>query len=81
MSQKPAASMNRSLTISPSEIDAYSQKLLHLEKPMASPEILNRTIQGDIFSVLPFLPEQFVDLLILDPPYNLSRDFGTVKFK
>jgi site-specific DNA-methyltransferase (adenine-specific) len=38
------------------------------------------TIHGDYETVAPFLPEQFVDLLILDPPYNLSKSFNGRKF-
>lgn len=44
-------------------------------------EISNRVAQGDIFELVSFLPEQFVDLLILDPPYNLSKDYHGTKFK
>ncbi|KPQ35619.1 MAG: putative adenine-specific DNA-methyltransferase YhdJ [Phormidesmis priestleyi Ana] len=34
-----------------------------------------------MFEALPYLPEGFVDLLIVDPPYNLSKDFNGVVFK
>lgn len=44
-------------------------------------EISNRVAQGDIFKLESFLPEQFADLLILDPPYNLSKDYHGTKFK
>jgi site-specific DNA-methyltransferase (adenine-specific) len=37
-------------------------------------------IQGDMLSVLPTLPDGFAQLIIVDPPYNLSRDFGGNKF-
>ena len=39
-------------------------------------KILDRTINADIFNVLPFLPDEFADLIIIDPPYNLTRNFG-----
>lgn len=38
------------------------------------------TIQGDCGHWLPHLPRQFVDLLILDPPYNLDKTFNRQKF-
>lgn len=38
--------------------------------------ILNRTIYGDMLTVCPLLPAQSVDLLIADPPYNLTKSFN-----
>ncbi len=43
--------------------------------------LLDRTICGDTFSVLPMLPEKSVDLMIADPPYNLDKDFHGSRFK
>ncbi len=42
--------------------------------------ILNKTICGDTFQILPQLPKSFVDLLIVDPPYNLSKNYDGKKF-
>lgn len=40
----------------------------------------NKTIHGDFFEVINYLPCNFVDLLILDPPYNLTKEFNGWKF-
>ncbi len=37
-------------------------------------------IHGDLFDVLPTLPDGFANLIIVDPPYNLTRNFGDKKF-
>ena len=37
-------------------------------------------IHGDLFDVLPTLPDAFANLIIVDPPYNLPRNFGDKKF-
>lgn len=37
-------------------------------------------IHGDLFDVLPTLPDGFANLIIVDPPYNLPRNFGVKKF-
>ncbi len=37
-------------------------------------------IQGDLLDVLPTLPDGFAHLIIVDPPYNLPRNFGGNKF-
>ncbi|MBO0751353.1 MAG: site-specific DNA-methyltransferase [Bradyrhizobiaceae bacterium] len=41
---------------------------------------MNRTILGDCFGAFAALPQAMVDLLILDPPYNLSKKFGDTAF-
>lgn len=38
------------------------------------------TINGDCTSFASLLPRDFVDLLILDPPYNLNKTFIDLKF-
>jgi len=42
--------------------------------------ILDRIINGDSFDVMSRLPGGFADLLIVDPPYNLTRDFHGSRF-
>ncbi|MBE9030310.1 site-specific DNA-methyltransferase [filamentous cyanobacterium LEGE 11480] len=37
-------------------------------------------IQGDMQTIGPQLPTEFVDLLILDPPYNLTKNFKGYTF-
>lgn len=32
--------------------------------------------KGDVLAVLPQLPDESIQLIIADPPYNLGRDFG-----
>ena len=41
----------------------------------------NCTICGDTFSVLEKMPDDSVDLLIVDPPYNLDKNFHGNGFK
>jgi len=54
----------------------YQAQLLRLTGPVAADAILNQTICQDLFQVLDCLPEQFVDLLVIDPPYNLTKQFN-----
>ncbi len=42
--------------------------------------IENKIINADLFAALPLLPDEFADLIIIDPPYNLSKNFGGLKF-
>lgn len=53
-----------------------SSELLHLTEPVTAEILKNRIINQDIQTACPFLPRGFVDLLILDPPYNLTKNFN-----
>jgi site-specific DNA-methyltransferase (adenine-specific) len=78
---KARAPRNRTLTLSDAEHDYYRPRLLRLEQPVSPEMILNRTICQDLFDALPHLPNAFVDLLIIDPPYNLRKSFGEQSFQ
>ncbi|MBQ9488686.1 MAG: site-specific DNA-methyltransferase, partial [Lachnospiraceae bacterium] len=51
------------------------------QKVGAYEEILDQVILGDSFKVMEELPQGFADLLIVDPPYNLEKDYHGNKFK
>ena len=38
-------------------------------------QLYNQTIIGDFFQIAPQLPKKFVDLMIVDPPYNLTKQY------
>jgi site-specific DNA-methyltransferase (adenine-specific) len=80
MITRKRAGKNRTITLSPEEIIHYKSKLLHLEGPAGVSDILDKTICQDIFGVLPHLPAGFVDLLVVDPPYNLTKQFNKTRF-
>lgn len=59
----------------------YISRCIKVENPIEDMRtILDRTILGDSFSVVPNLPKESVDLIIADPPYNLTKTFGETKF-
>lgn len=43
--------------------------------------VLDRTINGDSFQVLPKLPDHFSSLALIDPPYNLNKKYDGLNFK
>lgn len=75
------AGRNKTIDISVEEGRAYLDRCISVENPVSIADILDKTILGDSLSVLPLLPEKFVDLLIVDPPYNLDKDFSGNRFK
>ena len=73
---------NKTLDITVEEGKSYLTRCLDAQKADLSKfeNIINKTIFGDTFDVLPKLPENFVDLLVADPPYNLSKNYDGKKF-
>ena len=72
------APRNRTLTLSESEKSAYAQSLLRPDKSLTLPEIADKVLCADMTECIKYLPDGFVDLLILDPPYNLSKNFNNI---
>jgi site-specific DNA-methyltransferase (adenine-specific) len=78
---KERAPRNRTLTCSPEETGKFSKNLLRLSGPAKVSDIENSIINQDFFEAVRYLPSASVDLLILDPPYNLSKDYNGHLFK
>jgi site-specific DNA-methyltransferase (adenine-specific) len=68
-----ASPYNRSLCLT----DADRQMLPAMIQTAAATRGI---IWGDCLSIGPQLPPEFVDLLILDPPYNLTKNFKGYRF-
>ena len=71
---------NRTLAVLEAEEKLYSQQLL---TPRDLPDTLSFAdvlINGDINEVLGLLPDSFADLVIADPPYNLTKTFHSIRF-
>jgi len=69
------------MTLSAAEVVALQSRLLRIAGPLDWPAIQDRTINQDLLEILDWLPASFVDLLFLDPPYNLTKSFGSVNFR
>ena len=75
------APRNRTLSLSGEEKESLQGKLLEVSRNMSVEELSGRIICGDFREAVKFMPDGFVDLLILDPPYNLDKDFNGMHFK
>lgn len=79
--EKERAPRNRTLSISENERNTLKKRLVFPnKKEITLPQIVNKTICGDLFEIIDSLPIEFVDLVIIDPPYNLDKDFHGFKF-
>lgn len=75
------APRNRTITLSNEERVRYGARLRKLTGPASVESILNSVINHDIFKVVDLLPSGFVDLLFIDPPYNLTKRFNLNTFR
>ncbi|MDT9726025.1 site-specific DNA-methyltransferase [Xylanibacillus composti] len=78
--EKKRAGRNRTMTLQPEEAARYASRLVRLHEPVTADAILDTTIQQDLFETLDYLPREFVDLLFIDPPYNISKSFNGKTF-
>jgi site-specific DNA-methyltransferase (adenine-specific) len=77
--EKKRSPRNRTLTTNAAEVIQLRKQLL-IPEEMEGENYIGRTILGDCFAVIPKMPSKVVDVLILDPPYNLDKTFGSKHF-
>lgn len=75
------ADRNKTIDITVEEGRHYLDRCIKLSEQQSLDEIIDKTINGDTFEVLSLLPKNSVDLLIVDPPYNLDKNYNGNKFK
>ena len=76
---KVRAPRNRTLSVTDDEKSLLSAQTISLSHHVSAAAIEGRVIQQNLFQCLPHLPDSFIDLLIVDPPYNLNKTFAETK--
>jgi len=71
---------NKTIDFSLSSGIKYFERCLNINDNLNLPNVINKNLNGDCLEIMDKLPKNFVDLLIVDPPYNLTKDFGNSKF-
>lgn len=78
---KQKASRNKTIDTPIAQGEKYIKKCIKINAPITSVnEIIDKTIIGNTFEVMPKLPKNSVDLIIADPPYNLTKSFNGSTF-
>lgn len=81
MEEKLRAGRNRTLTLLPGEEENLAKGLSGIQDiKNDSDSCRDKIINADLFEALPLLPDGFADLVIIDPPYNLNKNFNGLKF-
>lgn len=79
--QKTKAGRNRTLEITSAEREALKADVTDATLLNADSDWVNKTICGDATDTLARMPDHFADLIIVDPPYNLSKKYGERTFR
>lgn len=77
---KRRAPRNRTLACGAEETARLSAGILHAGELAPGSDVRGKIICGDALEVAGKLPRAFVDLLVLDPPYNLSKNYNGRRF-
>ena len=72
---------NKTIDTSLSEGKTYLDRCISVAKKQTNINtVIDKTIIGDMLEVCPLLPDKSIDLIIADPPYNLTKSFNGTKF-
>lgn len=73
--------LNKTIDLTIEEGKVYLDRCIKVNSRTDVESILDKTLLGDTLEILSLMPEKFIDLLIVDPPYNIDKDFHGNKFK
>jgi len=79
-SLKSRAPRNRTLVLSERDENRLRPRLVSLTGPASLEQCIDKTIVGDALEILSFLPRGVANLVIVDPPYNITKSFNGTTF-
>ena len=71
---------NKTLELSAAEIKNNLAHCLPHTSVATNTDIINRVVNQDILEAVALMPSNSIDLLLVDPPYNLTKQYGENKF-
>lgn len=74
------AQNNRTLTLSGQEIPLLRKQLTFPDELANSSTFNDLLINADLSEVIDLIPNGIADVIIIDPPYNLTKDFNGMTF-
>jgi len=72
---------NKTLTLTKQQENLLASQAVVLNKKVNIQNIKDKIIWQNMYDAIDFLPDNCVDLMIVDPPYNLNKNFGNSSFK
>jgi site-specific DNA-methyltransferase (adenine-specific) len=77
---KKRSPRNRTTVLTEEDRALYAPRLCTASHTLGRDDIVNRTYNSELLESIDFFPSGSVDLMIIDPPYNLTKNFGGNKF-
>jgi len=78
---KVKSARNKTIDTSLDDGYQYLERCITVNNPVNDIfSILDKTVLGDSLEVLKYLPRECVDLIVVDPPYNLTKKFNKNTF-
>ena len=71
---------NKTISVTAEEARRLGPRILTPADISGGLSFADTLVNGDLLDVLVLLPDSFADLIIADPPYNLSKRFGAAAF-
>lgn len=78
--QKQRASRNRTLTVSEGELPILDAMIVSRQDFICNGYRRDCLVNANLYDIIDFVPDGIFNLIIIDPPYNLDKDFGGMKF-
>ena len=77
----PKTSRNKTIKLEKKHISGIVSSSIKLKTMSCDSEIIDKIIWQDALSAMDKMPDKCVDLMIVDPPYNLTKNFGSSVFR
>ena len=81
MKNKNRAPLNRTINLSKKEISGLKKSLYKLKHSITIKDAENKIFNNDLFKAENLFPSNFIDLLFVDPPYNIYKKFNQTSFR
>ena len=79
--RKKKSKRNKTLRLSTRDLIILEERLHKFTGYLDIKDCVGKTFNQDFFEAIPFFPKESVDLIILDPPYNLNKKYNNYRFK
>lgn len=79
MIKQHKSNRNRTITVSDEEIPILGKYILS-DEDIKNKFVDDCVINANLFDCIDFIPNEYFNLIIIDPPYNLDKNFHGNKF-
>ena len=78
---KYQAPRNKTIELTSREAIALARRAIKFSPQKKMQNLDNQIVWQDTFYALRYIPDNFADLMVVDPPYNLTKNFGKSVFR